>query len=78
MNCDQLAIRFNCHGSGMVGIIDLPERPLPRGVLVVAGQPYSRLGAQRRGGSQAARIFQRVKVKRARLEQAAAIALGAQ
>lgn len=47
MNCDQLAIRFNCHGSGMVGIIDLPERPLPRGVLVVAGQPYSRLGAQR-------------------------------
>lgn len=47
MNCEQLAIRFNCHGSGMVGIIDLPERPLPRGVLVVAGQPYSRLGAQR-------------------------------
>ena len=47
MNCDQRAIRFNCHGSSMVGIIDLPERPLPRGVLVVAGQPYSRLGAQR-------------------------------
>lgn len=47
MKCDQRAIRFNCHGSGMVGIIDLPERPLPRGVLVVAGQPYSRLGAQR-------------------------------
>lgn len=47
MNCDQRAIRFNCHGSSMVGIIDLPERPLPRGVLVVAGQPWSRLGAQR-------------------------------
>ncbi|WP_426197477.1 alpha/beta fold hydrolase [Massilia sp. DWR3-1-1] len=47
MNCDQRAIRFNCLGSSMIGIIDLPERPLPRGVLVVAGQPDSRLGAQR-------------------------------
>ncbi|MDB5960790.1 MAG: hydrolase 1, exosortase system-associated, partial [Massilia sp.] len=47
MKCDQRAIRFNCLGSSMVGIIDLPERPLPRGVLVVAGQPWSRLGAQR-------------------------------
>ena len=47
MNCDQRAIRFSCLGSSMVGIIDLPERPLPRAVLVVAGQPDSRLGAQR-------------------------------
>lgn len=47
MNCDQRAIRFNCLGSSMVGIIDLPERTLPRGVLVVAGQPDTRLGAQR-------------------------------
>lgn len=47
MKCDQRAVRFTCLGSSVVGIIDLPERPLPRGVLVVAGHPYSRLGARR-------------------------------
>ena len=47
MKCDQRALRFNCQGSSMVGIIDLPERPFPRGVLVAAGHPYSRLGARR-------------------------------
>ena len=47
MKCDQRAVRINCLGSSMVGIIDLPERPLPRGVLVAAGHPYSRLGARR-------------------------------
>lgn len=47
MKYDQRALRFNCLGSSMVGIIDLPERPLPRGVLVAAGNPYSRLGARR-------------------------------
>jgi len=47
MKCDQRAVRITCLGSSMVGIIDLPERPLPRGVLVAAGHPYSRLGARR-------------------------------
>jgi|GEM_PF-2400116 len=47
MKCDQRAVRFTCLGSSVVGIIDLPERPLPRGVLVAAGHPYSRLGARR-------------------------------
>jgi hypothetical protein len=47
MNCGQRAVSFHCQGSCMVGIIDLPERPLTRGVLVVAGQPHSRLGESR-------------------------------
>ncbi|WP_426112739.1 alpha/beta fold hydrolase [Massilia sp. PWRC2] len=47
MNCDQRAIRFSCLGSSLVGIIDLPERPLPRALLMVATQRHSRLGPQR-------------------------------
>ena len=47
MKCDQRAMRFDCLGSSMVGIIDLPQRPLPRGVLMMASQRHSRLGAQR-------------------------------
>jgi pimeloyl-ACP methyl ester carboxylesterase len=47
VKCDQRAVRFTCTGSSVVGIIDLPERPLPRGVLIAAGHPYSRLGARR-------------------------------
>lgn len=47
MKADPLAVRFSCLGSSVLGVIDLPERPLPRGVLVVAGQPHSRLGESR-------------------------------
>ena len=47
MNAEQRALRFTCNGSGLVGIIDVPERPLPRGVLVVTGGPQYRVGSHR-------------------------------
>jgi exosortase A-associated hydrolase 1 len=47
MNADQRALRFSCNGSGLVGIVDVPERPLPRGVLVITGGPQYRVGSHR-------------------------------
>jgi exosortase A-associated hydrolase 1 len=47
MNASQRALRFLCNGSGLVGIIDVPERALPRGVLVVTGGPQYRIGSHR-------------------------------
>ena len=47
MNAEQRALRFNCNGSGLVGIVEVPERPLPRGVLVVTGGPQCRVGSHR-------------------------------
>ncbi|MDL2356424.1 MAG: hydrolase 1, exosortase A system-associated [Pseudomonadota bacterium] len=43
----QRALRFGCHGNGLVGIVEVPERPLPRGVLVVTGGPQYRVGSHR-------------------------------
>lgn len=47
MNFSQRALRFICGGSCLVGIIDVPERPLPRGVLVIPGGPQYRVGGHR-------------------------------
>lgn len=47
MNFSQRALRFSCNGNSLVGIIDVPERPLPRGVLVVTGGPQYRIGGHR-------------------------------
>jgi len=47
MNAEQRALMFNCNGSGLVGIVEVPERPLPRGVLVVTGGPQYRVGSHR-------------------------------
>ena len=47
MNAEQRALQFTCHGSSLVGIIDVPERPLPRGVLVISGGPQYRVGSHR-------------------------------
>lgn len=47
MNADQRALQFACHGSALVGIIDVPERPLARGVLVIAGASQYRIGNHR-------------------------------
>ena len=47
MNAEGRALRFNCNGSGLVGIVEVPERPLPRGVLVVTGGPQYRVGSHR-------------------------------
>jgi exosortase A-associated hydrolase 1 len=47
MNIEQRALRFNCQGCSLVGIIDVPERPLPRGVLILADAAQYRVGAHR-------------------------------
>ena len=47
MNAEQRALMFNCNGSGLVGVVEVPERPLPRGVLVVTGGPQYRVGSHR-------------------------------
>ena len=44
---EQRALRFNCNGSGLVGIVEVPERPLPRGALIVTGGPQYRVGSHR-------------------------------
>lgn len=47
MKIDQRALRFQCHGASLVGVVDIPERPLPRGVLVVADSAQYRVGSHR-------------------------------
>ncbi len=59
MNAEQRALRFSCNGSGLVGIVDVPERPLPRGVLVVTGGPQYRVGSHRQFALLARMLAQR-------------------
>jgi exosortase A-associated hydrolase 1 len=47
MNAEQRALRFSCNGCCLVGIVDVPERPLSRGVLVITGGPQYRVGSHR-------------------------------
>ena len=47
MNAEQRALQFTCQGSSLVGIIDVPERPHARGVLVIGGGPQYRVGSHR-------------------------------
>ncbi len=47
MDYVQRALRFACQGQSLVGIIDVPERPLARGVLVISGGPQYRVGSHR-------------------------------
>lgn len=47
MNAGQRALRFQCAGSALVGIVDVPERPLARGVLVLTASAQYRIGARR-------------------------------
>jgi exosortase A-associated hydrolase 1 len=47
MNFIQRALRFNCQGSCLVGVIDVPDRPLERGVLVLTGTRQYRVGGHR-------------------------------
>jgi exosortase A-associated hydrolase 1 len=47
MRIEQRALRFTCGGSSMVGVVDVPERPLPRGVLVLADGEQYRIGSHR-------------------------------
>jgi uncharacterized protein len=47
MNLEQRAVRFQSNGSSLVGIVDVPERPLQRGVLLVADGSQYRVGSHR-------------------------------
>lgn len=47
MRIEQRALRFTCGGSSLVGVVDVPERPLPRGVLVLADSEQYRVGSHR-------------------------------
>jgi exosortase A-associated hydrolase 1 len=59
MKADQRALRFACNGSGLVGIVEVPERPLPRGVLVITGGPQYRVGGHRQFATLARTLAQR-------------------
>lgn len=47
MKFDQRALRFCCAGSCLVGIIDVPERPIARGLLVITDAAQYRVGGHR-------------------------------
>lgn len=47
MKFDQRALRFCCAGSCLVGIIDVPERPIERGLLVITDAAQYRVGGHR-------------------------------
>lgn len=47
MKFDQRALRFYCAGSCLVGIIDVPERPIERGLLVITDAAQYRVGGHR-------------------------------
>jgi len=41
------ALVFDCEGDALVGVVNLPVSPLPRGVLIVVGGPQYRAGSHR-------------------------------
>lgn len=47
MNFEQRALRFCCGGNCLVGIVDVPERPIERGLLVVTDATQYRVGGHR-------------------------------
>lgn len=47
MNSEQHALRFHCHDCDMVGVVNIPERPLQRGVLMLASGGQYRVGSHR-------------------------------
>lgn len=47
MKFDQRALRFCCANSCLVGVIDVPERPVGRGLLVITDAAQYRVGGHR-------------------------------
>lgn len=47
MRSAQHALRFACQDASLIGILDVPERPLNRGVLMVCGEHACRSGPHR-------------------------------
>ncbi|MFC4932907.1 alpha/beta hydrolase family protein [Massilia sp. GCM10023247] len=48
MKLEQRALRFHAAGVGLIGIVDVPERPLVRGMLVLPDSTQYRAGSHRR------------------------------
>lgn len=44
---EERAITFPCQGESLIGVVHIPEKPAPRGVLVVVGGPQYRVGSHR-------------------------------
>ncbi|QOL48795.1 alpha/beta hydrolase family protein [Massilia litorea] len=47
MKLEQRALRFHCAGNALIGIVDVPERPLVRGMLILADSSQYRAGSHR-------------------------------
>lgn len=47
MNLEQRALRFQSGGDALIGIVDVPERPLARGLLMLADSRQYRIGSHR-------------------------------
>ena len=47
MKLEQRALRFHAHGNALIGIVDVPERPLARGMLILADSTQTRSGSHR-------------------------------
>ena len=47
MNYTEKALVFPCCGHSLVGVLTLPQSPLPRGVVIVVGGPQYRVGSHR-------------------------------
>jgi hypothetical protein len=47
MKLEQRALRFHCAGNALIGIVDVPERPLVRGMLILADSSQYRAGSNR-------------------------------
>ena len=43
----EVALRFDCAGAGLYGILSLPAQPARRGILIVVGGPQYRVGSHR-------------------------------
>ncbi|KQQ97403.1 hypothetical protein [Massilia sp. Leaf139] len=47
MKLEQRALRFHVRGEALIGIVDVPERPLARGMLILADSSQYRAGSHR-------------------------------
>ena len=47
MKLEQRALRFHASGNALIGIVDVPERPLARGMLILADSSQYRAGSDR-------------------------------
>lgn len=47
MSAQEQAIRFRCQHEWLYGILNIPQQPMARGVLVVVGGPQYRVGSHR-------------------------------